>query len=228
MSVSFSATDPPLVRCSPSKKAFHLAYAPTWFTNFPVRTAALLIQRVHEHLGKSFLTGSTLSDPKHSNIRKHSRENNHPMRPENFKIIGRARPLDNIRLLESVYIRYINPDLNDMETAMPLHIIWLSISFHPFKFSNFVREYVVSHLVCDDLYSLSSSYRLNQCLHLRLSQGDPTLLVSLNLSHTDFPHDTYFSTIYISYNIFSNYFQTASCLNYPHNPIAASSTSPAI
>ena len=82
-----------------------------------------LHERVHEHLGKSFLTGSTLSDPKHSNIRKHSRENNHPMRPENFKIIGRARPLDNIRLLESVYIRYINPDLNDMETAMPLHII---------------------------------------------------------------------------------------------------------
>ena len=42
---------------------------------------------------------------------------------KNFTIIGRAQSTDHIRLLESVYIRHLNPDLNDMETAMPLHII---------------------------------------------------------------------------------------------------------
>ena len=82
-----------------------------------------LHQRVSEHMGVSFFTGATLTSPKHSNIRAHSRRTNHPMRVENFKIIGRSRPTDNIRLLESVYIRYLNPDLNDAETAMPLNII---------------------------------------------------------------------------------------------------------
>ena len=82
-----------------------------------------LHERVSEHLGKSFLTGSTLSSPKHSSIREHSSRNKHPMRADNFKIIGRSMPSDHIRLLESVYIRYLNPDLNDLESAMPLNII---------------------------------------------------------------------------------------------------------
>ena len=71
----------------------------------------------------SYLTGSTLSNPKHSSIREHSNHTKHPMRADNFKIIGRAMPSDHIRLLESVYIRYLNPDLNDLESAMPLNII---------------------------------------------------------------------------------------------------------
>ena len=82
-----------------------------------------LHERTHEHLGKSFLTGAPLTNLKHSSIRVHSHNSNHPLKLENFTIIGRAQSTDHIRLLESVYIRHLNPDLNDMETAMPLHII---------------------------------------------------------------------------------------------------------
>ena len=64
-----------------------------------------------------------LIKPKHSNILLHSQSSKHPLRLNNFTIIGRARSNDNIRLLESVYIRYLNPDLNDLESAMPLNII---------------------------------------------------------------------------------------------------------
>ena len=42
---------------------------------------------------------------------------------DDFKIIGKAHSNDNIRLLESVYIKMYGPDLNDMNTAMPLHIL---------------------------------------------------------------------------------------------------------
>ena len=79
--------------------------------------------RISEHLGKSFLTDQKVGKPIHSNIRDHSRRTGHPLRPENFEIIGRAGPSDQLKLLESVYIRYLNPDLNDMLTAMPLNII---------------------------------------------------------------------------------------------------------
>ena len=88
-------------------------------------TIRTLHERVNEHMGKSFLTGSTLSSPKASSIREHSNRTKHPLRADNFKIIGRSMPSDHIRLLESVYIRYLNPDLNDLESAMPLNIIWL-------------------------------------------------------------------------------------------------------
>ena len=79
--------------------------------------------RVSEHMGVSFLTGEALGVPTHSNIRDHSRQYNHALRPDNFEVIGRAGPSDHIRLLESVYIRYLNPDINDMESAIPLNII---------------------------------------------------------------------------------------------------------
>ena len=82
-----------------------------------------LHQRANEHMGKSFLTGATLSSPKHSNIRVHSEKKGHSMTIDDFKIIGKAHSNDNIRLLESVYIKMYGPDLNDMNTSMPLHIL---------------------------------------------------------------------------------------------------------
>ena len=86
-------------------------------------TIRCLRERAYEHMGKSFLTGNTLKSQKHTNIRIHSHKNKHSMSIDNFKIIGRAHAYDNIRLLETVYIKYLSPDLNDMDTAMPLHIL---------------------------------------------------------------------------------------------------------
>ena len=86
-------------------------------------TIRSLHERSHEHIGRSFLTGAALSKPKQSNILVHSQSSKYPLRLNNFTIIGRARSNDNIRLLESVYLRYLNPDLNDLESAMPLNII---------------------------------------------------------------------------------------------------------
>ena len=71
-------------------------------------TIRCLQERAHEHMGKSFLTGKTSSSPKHSNIRLHSSKKNHSMGMENFKIIGRVHAFDDIRLLESVYIKYVS------------------------------------------------------------------------------------------------------------------------
>ena len=86
-------------------------------------TIRCLRVRANEHLGKSFLTGFNLSSPKHSSIREHAHKKKHRMTMENFSIIGRAHAYDNIRLLESVYIKHLSPDLNDMDSAMPLHIL---------------------------------------------------------------------------------------------------------
>ena len=86
-------------------------------------TIRCLRVRANEHLGLSFLTGFRLSSPKYSSIRAHSHKEKHRITTENFSIIGRAHAYDNIRLLESVYIKHLSSDLNDMDSAMPLHIL---------------------------------------------------------------------------------------------------------
>ena len=81
-----------------------------------------LHDRVSEHMGVSFLTGQKLSKPSFSSIREHSESSDHPLSADAFSIIGRGRSNDNIRLLESVFIKFHNPTLNHMDTAFPLHI----------------------------------------------------------------------------------------------------------
>ena len=87
-------------------------------------TERVLHERICEHKGVSFRTGSSLTSPQFSSIRDHSRSCAHPIDPDSFHIIGRCRDEDNIRLLESVYIKHLRPDLNNTESAMPLHITW--------------------------------------------------------------------------------------------------------
>ena len=73
-------------------------------------------------MGVSFLTGQKLSDPK-SSILAHSRKTGHPIVQDSFKIIGGCKADDSILVLESVFIKYHRPDLNNMESAYPLHIV---------------------------------------------------------------------------------------------------------
>ena len=86
-------------------------------------TARVLNDRICEHKGISNRTGSFLSDPKYSIIRVHAQSCDHPILADNFHIVGRCREDVNLRLLESVLIKHLKPDLNNTEAATPLFII---------------------------------------------------------------------------------------------------------
>ena len=85
-------------------------------------TERALHDRICEHLGVSFRTGIPLTSPTYSSIREHSRSCSHPINKESFEIIGKCKSEDNILLLESVFIKHLRPDLNNTESAAPLHI----------------------------------------------------------------------------------------------------------
>ena len=84
-------------------------------------TTRRLKERICEHLGVSFLPGNKLSDPK-SAILDHSRNTGHPILKDSFKIIGGCRADDSIFILESVFIKYHRPNLNNMESSYSLQI----------------------------------------------------------------------------------------------------------
>ena len=85
-------------------------------------TTRRLGERVCEHLGVSFLTGARLSNAR-SSILDHSRDTGHPILKDSFKIIGGCKADDNILLLESVFIKYMRPTLNNMDSAHPLQLV---------------------------------------------------------------------------------------------------------
>ena len=51
-------------------------------------TQRILQERISEHMGVSYRTGSQLTDPKYSSIREHSTDCSHPVQQESFHIIG--------------------------------------------------------------------------------------------------------------------------------------------
>ena len=91
------------------------------YSSYIGSTTRRLGERMCEHKGVSFLTGNRLSDPK-SSILDHCRKKGHPITDDSFDILGSCRPEENILLLESVYIKYHNPDLNNMDSAYPLKL----------------------------------------------------------------------------------------------------------
>ena len=86
-------------------------------------TVRALHDRVCEHMAISNRTGQNLSSPKYSSIREHSKKCSHPVQNDSFQIIGRCREEKHLRLLESIFIKHLHPDLNNTESAVPLHII---------------------------------------------------------------------------------------------------------
>ena len=85
-------------------------------------TERILHDRICEHLGVSNRTGSTLGSPKFSSIRAHSIACKHPIDQQAFRIIGKCRKGDDLRLLESVFIKSLKPNLNNTESSAPLFI----------------------------------------------------------------------------------------------------------
>ena len=86
-------------------------------------TERALHDRISEHIGVSYRTGIKLTSPPFSSIREHSSKCSHPVEENSFEIVGRCKKGDDLRLLESVFIKYLKPNLNNSESAAPLHIV---------------------------------------------------------------------------------------------------------
>ena len=86
-------------------------------------TTSTLHTRVAEHAGRSFRTGALLTPHPHSNIRAHALSCSSPVANDNFNILARENNNIDVRILESLFIYKIRPDLNDSQSAFPLNIV---------------------------------------------------------------------------------------------------------
>ena len=68
--------------------------------------------RISQHLGRSFRTNNPLTNPPHSSPRIHAEEKQHPFKPSDFTILDSATPDSDLRILESLYIFKLRPNLN--------------------------------------------------------------------------------------------------------------------
>ena len=77
------------------------------------KTQRSLHQRIMEHSGRSFRTGSLLSKPSNSAIRTHAQEADHPMREGNFDILFSPRLGGDLLIAEALAQRWENPNLGN-------------------------------------------------------------------------------------------------------------------
>lgn len=76
------------------------------------KTKRHLKTRIHEHQGLSVRTGKRLLCPMQSQIREHFLDNDHPIKRDNFKIIGAGRHDLDLLILESLHINKSKPKIN--------------------------------------------------------------------------------------------------------------------
>ena len=86
-------------------------------------TSRALYKRVAEHAGVSFRTGVHLGAPLTSSIRDHTDICDSHININNFSIIDTCSGESDLRLLESLYIYKLKPELNSTTTAYPLNIV---------------------------------------------------------------------------------------------------------
>ena len=79
--------------------------------------------RVSEHRGVSHRTGRPLTKPSHSAIRDHVEACNATISDINFKILDTTNNNTDLRILESLYIYKLKPQLNNYNCSYPLKII---------------------------------------------------------------------------------------------------------
>ena len=84
-------------------------------------TTRALHMRIAEHMGRSFRTGKVVQSSK-SSIRDHAIKCSNVIDKKAFKIIGRENNETHLRMLESLYILRLKPNLNEMQSAFPLII----------------------------------------------------------------------------------------------------------
>ena len=80
------------------------------------------ISRICEHKGISPRTKKPYVNPPHSNIREHSLSCDHPIISDNFSVLAKCPTFD-LRLLESIYIHKLSPNLNNHNSSCPLNIL---------------------------------------------------------------------------------------------------------
>ena len=86
-------------------------------------TIRTLHTRVCEHRGISNRTGNPLSYPSQSSPRAHSGRCSGDVTSSDFSIIGGHKNLVDLRILESLYILKLKPNLNETVSAFPLKIL---------------------------------------------------------------------------------------------------------
>ena len=78
--------------------------------------------RISQHKGISFRTNRPLSSFDSSKIYEHAFDNNHPISDDSFKILSNSNVFD-LKVLESLYIHKLQPNLNDYNSSFDLHIV---------------------------------------------------------------------------------------------------------
>lgn len=78
--------------------------------------------RVDEHLGQSSRTGLPLHTPPHSAAREHSEVCKSSLNFSHFQIIDCCTNTFDLRILESLHIKYNHPKLNHLMSSIPLNI----------------------------------------------------------------------------------------------------------
>ena len=87
-------------------------------------TTRTLISRSAEHAGRSYRTNKPISNPSQSNIRSHGANTCSPdICLNNFEILDSTRNGESLRLLESIYIYKMKPNLNDYNSSIQLNVL---------------------------------------------------------------------------------------------------------
>ena len=79
------------------------------------------ISRICDYKGISPRTNVPFANPPFSNIREHALNCNHPIKIDNFSVLARCQDYD-LRLLESIFIHKLSPNLNNQTSAYPLNV----------------------------------------------------------------------------------------------------------
>ena len=78
-------------------------------------TQKQLKYRIFQHKGVSCRTGNRL-------IRQHALDSDHPTKLENFKLVNKSNKYE-IKIVESILIHKLGPNLNDRGSSFPLSIL---------------------------------------------------------------------------------------------------------
>ena len=79
--------------------------------------------RIYAHMGRSLRTDRPIKSLENSSIREHSYKCNLELSNELFEIIDSTDTEVSLRILESIYIKTMNPPLNKDNSAYPLSIL---------------------------------------------------------------------------------------------------------
>ena len=82
-----------------------------------------LTLRFAEHKGVSARTGKPTTQPSFSQIRNHSQFNKHDFSENDFKILCKAQSPNDTRILESLFIKHMKPEINNQTTSLHLSIV---------------------------------------------------------------------------------------------------------